>query len=75
VNAKIWRLISPAGQQYDATNLRLWCDRNEALFAPHTARAAYAGLRQVAASMRGMTKRRVGGWRGWTLAHTPELKS
>lgn len=71
VNAKRWTVLSPSSERYDATNLRLWCELNEQRFAPHHWRAAYAGLRQVSAWLRGKTKRTVTSWRGWSLADLP----
>lgn len=71
INAKIWEVVSPTGDEYAIKNLRLWCLSNADLFLPFTGLAAYAGLRQVAASLRGKTPRPVGQWRGWRLNDLP----
>lgn len=72
VSAKTWIVIDPSGAKHEATNLRLWCERNAARFEPHSWRSAYAGLRQVAAWLNGKTKRMASRWRGWTLDGSPK---
>jgi hypothetical protein len=71
LNAKRWIVVDPEGERHEALNLRLWCERNSDRFAPHGWRAAYAGLRQVAAWLRGKTPRPVTQWRGWSLHDLP----
>lgn len=71
VNANIWTVISPAGDQYRVRNLRLWCEQHADLFDGHPWSRAYAGLRQVALWLAGGTKRQVSQWRGWTLRDAP----
>ena len=71
VNASIWIVIDPTGYRRKVRNLRLWCSKNEDLFAPHDWRDAYAGLRQVAKWLRGTADEQISTWRGWTLADIP----
>lgn len=71
INAKTWIVISPTGEEYTVRNLRLWCDSNANLFAPHEPRKAIGGLRQVAAWLAGKRRRQVSQWRGWTLKDMP----
>lgn len=71
INAKTWIVISPTGEEYTVRNLRLWCDSNANLFAPHEPRRAIGGLRQVAAWLAGKRRRQVSQWRGWTLKDLP----
>jgi hypothetical protein len=71
INAKRWIVVSPDAEQYEVRNLRLWCEQHAALFEPRSWRHAYAGLRQVAAWLKGKTPRQVSQWRGWTLRDLP----
>jgi hypothetical protein len=65
--AKFWFVRSPEGQRYHIRNLQKFCRDNPTLFAPDPWVNAYAGLRQVQASLMGKTPRKVGQWKGWTL--------
>lgn len=71
VSASNWVVIDPTGRRREVRNLRLWCSQNAALFAPHDWRNAYAGLKMVAAWLRGKTARQASTWRGWSLADIP----
>lgn len=66
--AKIWEIISPEGDWYTMRNLRKWCKENPEMFFPDEWENAYAGLRQVQASLVGNRKRPARQWKGWTLA-------
>ncbi len=72
VSAKVWVLIDPARNRHTARNLRLWCETNASMFDPHDWRSAYAGIRQVAAWLRGKRRRPVTAWRGWSIADLPQ---
>lgn len=71
INASAWIVVAPHGERIEVRNLRLWCSQNAHLFAPHDWRNAYAGLRMVAAWLRGKTVRQVSMWRGWSIAEIP----
>lgn len=78
--AKIWWLRHiPSGDRYQIRNLRLFCREHADLFAPDAWHNAYAGLRQVQASLIGSRNRGnarpVSRWKEWTLdapAQSPE---
>lgn len=70
--AKWWWIISPDGDRYHIRNLRKFCRDHPDLFTPDPWQNAYAGMRQVQASLMGRTKRSVGQWKGWRLAHPAE---
>jgi hypothetical protein len=72
INAKVWAIVSPSGEEFVVRNLRLWCLSNPELFSPNSGLAAYAGIRQIAASLRGKTPRPVGQWKGWKLDNLPK---
>ncbi|MGV2980697.1 hypothetical protein ACERNI_10875 [Camelimonas sp. ID_303_24] len=71
INASVWIVIDPTGYRREVRNLRLWCEHNADLFAPHPWRNAYAGLRQVAKWLRGKSDSQISTWRGWSLADIP----
>lgn len=71
--AKSWEIASlDSGQRYEFHNLRHFCRDHPDLFAPDHWEKAYAGLRQVQASMVGKTKRTVSRWKNWTLVRPAE---
>lgn len=66
--AKVWEVVHlPTGRRYRVRNLRKWCRDHPELFAPDPWRAAYAGLMQVHAWLRGRTPRPVTRWKDWSL--------
>lgn len=67
--AKLWEVRDGnTGAVYHIRNLRKWCREHADLFDPDPWHLAYAGLRQVQASLIGRRKRPVSQWKGWTLA-------
>lgn len=66
--AKLWWIVSTDGTyRYHVRNLRKFCRDHPDLFSPDLWEHAYAGLKQVQASLMGKTPRRVRRWKGWTL--------
>ena len=73
--AKVWHLRNVRTRaEYRVTNLHKFCRDNPGLFTPTPWQRAYAGLRQVQASLTGKTPRAVTRYKDWTLtepAHAP----
>lgn len=72
-NAKTWTIKSPHGKIYTVRNLALFCRTHAELFAPDPPENAYAGLRQIASTLRNHRRacRPVLQWKGWTLEDVP----
>ena len=81
INAKIWTIVSPSGEEIAVQNLREWARNNCGLFdKPSTDRAAYqicSGFTAIAQTMSGYrggegNKRRGSlSYFGWTLKEPP----
>lgn len=72
----VWELIDPDGIHITVIGLEDWARRNAWRFG-ETETTAYrisAGIRQIAQSLRGKTKRRVSSYKGWGLAGEPTEK-
>ena len=72
---KVWRLRSPEGHDFEFVGLMPWARENAWRFGETDedgARRIAAGIRQIAQSMRGKTRRSVGSYKGWTLLSLPE---
>src|SRR5262245_42055865 len=65
-NSKMWVVVSPRGKLYKVFNLRAWCRQHAHRFAPYDWPVAYAGMMQVAASLRG-NRSVVTAWRDWAI--------
>ena len=76
-DSMVWQLIAPDGTHIVAIGLEDWARRNCRRFGEteDTAHRIAAGIRQIAQSMRGRTKRRVSSYKGWGLADLPAEKN
>ena len=75
-NACAWRVRSPAGIEYEFTNAREWCRRNESLFVDH-----YPNSKQPlwlrasnGFSMMSRNSKPICSWHGWTLVAWFEMR-
>lgn len=68
-NACAWRVKSPAGVEYEFTNAREWCRRNESLFVNHYPHAKQPLWLRAANGFSSLSRNsgNVCSWHGWTL--------
>ena len=79
-SAKVWRLIAPDGERIEVVNLQHWARNNAHLFGKragndHDAAVIAHGFKNISESQRGLRKRPVSTYKGWSLAEPPSKKS
>lgn len=75
-NACAWRVRSPAGVEYEFTNAREWCRRNESLFVehyPHSKQPLWLRAANGFSSLSGNAGKACS-WHGWTLVAWFEMR-
>lgn len=75
-NCKEWCVLSPAGIQYQFSNLLEWCRQNESLFVDHSPGARNPLWKRAAAGIaqQGQKRGKLCSWGGWVLQNVWERR-